>query len=116
MAPPNPQPPAEAEIKTQNPTEAQTPNQIPTETEIETPAEAKVKAGELGSHKLYAITVFGYKKAGMSEEAYHTYISQTHAGHLKALLAREDIVSYTMVSFFFASSPSISPISTAYAG
>ena len=49
-------------------------------------------------HKLYAITIFGYKKEGMSEKDYHDYISNTHAGHLKALLAKNDIVSYTMVS------------------
>lgn len=50
------------------------------------------------SHKLYSVTVFGYKKPGMSEEEYHDYISNTHAGHLKALLAKNDIVYYTMVS------------------
>lgn len=49
-------------------------------------------------HKLYAITIFGYRKPGMDLGDYHTYISQTHAGHLKALLAKNDIVSYTMVS------------------
>lgn len=50
------------------------------------------------SHKLYAMTIFGYKKAGMDEKEYHDYISETHAGHLKALLAKNYIVSYTMVS------------------
>lgn len=50
------------------------------------------------SHKLYAMTIFGYKRAGMDEKEYHDYISETHAGHLKALLAKNDIVSYTMVS------------------
>jgi hypothetical protein len=49
-------------------------------------------------HKFYSITIFGYKKEGMSEKEYHDYISNTHAGHLKALLAKNDIVSYTMVS------------------
>ena len=34
----------------------------------------------------------------MDEKEYHDYISETHAGHLKALLAKNDIVSYTMVS------------------
>jgi hypothetical protein len=50
------------------------------------------------NQKLFAITIFGYKKDSMSEEEYHDYISNTHAGHLKALLAKNDIVSYTMVS------------------
>ena len=56
-------------------------------------------AGQLNPPTLYAITVLGYRKTGMSEEEYHTYISETHAGHLKALLEREGVVSYTMVSF-----------------
>ena len=47
--------------------------------------------------KLYSITIFGYKKAGMDEKEYHDHMSKTHAGHLKALLAQNDIVSYTMV-------------------
>ncbi|KAF2676585.1 hypothetical protein K458DRAFT_447401 [Lentithecium fluviatile CBS 122367] len=46
--------------------------------------------------KLFAITIFGYKKEDMNKEEYHDYISKTHAGHLKALLAKNDIVSYTM--------------------
>ena len=49
------------------------------------------------SHKLYAMTIFGYKKADMDEKDYHDYISETHAGHLKTLLAKNQIVSYTMV-------------------
>lgn len=48
--------------------------------------------------RVYAITIFGYKKEGMDEQEYHNYVSKTHAGHLKALLAQNDIVSYTMVS------------------
>jgi hypothetical protein len=50
------------------------------------------------TQKVYAITIFGYKKEGMDEEEYHEYVSKTHAGHLKELLAQNDIVSYTMVS------------------
>ena len=50
------------------------------------------------SQRLFAITIFAYKKDGMGEEEYHDYISKVHAGHLKALLAKNDIVSYTMVS------------------
>jgi len=52
---------------------------------------------EVQALRLLAVTVHGYKKPGMSGADYHQYISQTHAGHLKALLARNDIVSYTMV-------------------
>ncbi|KAJ5293817.1 hypothetical protein N7508_008638 [Penicillium antarcticum] len=45
---------------------------------------------------MFAFTVFGYRKDGMSEEDYHNYISTVHSAHLKALLAKNDIVSYTM--------------------
>ncbi|KAF2230554.1 hypothetical protein EV356DRAFT_329668 [Viridothelium virens] len=48
------------------------------------------------SRKLYAITIFSCRKEGMEEKDYHDYISKTHAGYLKALLANNDIVSYTM--------------------
>ncbi|KAL2141921.1 hypothetical protein VTI28DRAFT_1806 [Corynascus sepedonium] len=48
------------------------------------------------TQKVYAITIFGYKKEGMDEQEYHDYVSKNHAGHLKALLAQNDIVSYTM--------------------
>lgn len=50
------------------------------------------------TQNVYAITIFGYKKEGMDEQEYHDYVSKNHAGHLKALLAQNDIVSYTMVS------------------
>lgn len=45
----------------------------------------------------YSITIFGYKKEGMDEAAYHEHVSKVHAGHLKALLAKNDILYYTMV-------------------
>ncbi|KAK0718471.1 EthD domain-containing protein [Lasiosphaeria miniovina] len=48
------------------------------------------------SRRLFSITIFGYKKDDMDETEYHDYISNVHAGHLKALLAKNDIVSYTM--------------------
>lgn len=48
--------------------------------------------------KVYSVTIFGYKKPGMDDDEYHKYVSETHSGHLKALLAKNDIVSYTMVS------------------
>ncbi|KIW87579.1 uncharacterized protein Z519_11904 [Cladophialophora bantiana CBS 173.52] len=52
--------------------------------------------GTAETRKLFSITVFGHKRADMSENDYHAYISKTHSGHLKALLAKNDIVSYTM--------------------
>lgn len=49
--------------------------------------------------KAYSLTIFGYKKLGMNEEGYHDHVTNIHAGHLKGLLAKNSIVSYTMVSF-----------------
>lgn len=51
--------------------------------------------------KLFAVTIFAYKKPGMDEDEYHRYISETHAGHLKELLVKNKIVSYTMVRFSY---------------
>lgn len=47
---------------------------------------------------MFSITISATRKPGMSEDAYHTYISETHAGHLKHLLVQKKIVDYTMVS------------------
>ncbi|KAF4982433.1 hypothetical protein FZEAL_1951 [Fusarium zealandicum] len=48
------------------------------------------------SQRLFSVTIFGYRKPGMDEDAYHNYVSQTHAGHLKDLLVKNKIVSYHM--------------------
>ncbi|KAH7150528.1 hypothetical protein B0J13DRAFT_661454 [Dactylonectria estremocensis] len=48
------------------------------------------------TEKLFAVTIFGYKKPGMDEDFYHNYVSQTHANHLKDLLIKNRIVSYHM--------------------
>ena len=61
------------------------------------------------TQKVYAITIFGYKKEGMDEQEYHDYVSKNHAGHLKALLAQNDIVSYTMVSLNPVPTPTHKP-------
>ncbi|KAJ5719799.1 hypothetical protein N7493_007377 [Penicillium malachiteum] len=45
---------------------------------------------------MYAFTILGFKRDDMSEDEYHNYISTVHSAHLKALLAQNDIVSYTM--------------------
>lgn len=50
------------------------------------------------SQNLFGITISAKRKLGMSEDAYHTYISETHASHLKRLLVEKKIVDYTMVS------------------
>lgn len=49
------------------------------------------------SQNLFAVTIFGYKKPGLDEDFYHQYVNETHAGHLKELLAKNKIVSYHMV-------------------
>lgn len=50
------------------------------------------------SQQLFSVTIFGYRKPGMDEDAYHEYVSETHTGHLKELLIKNKIVSYHMVS------------------
>jgi len=55
------------------------------------------------SQRLFAVTISAKRKPGMSEDAYHKYISETHAGHLKNLLVEKKIVDYTMVSFISTS-------------
>lgn len=54
------------------------------------------------SQRLFAVTICAKRKPGMSEDEYHKYISEKHAGHLKDLLVRNKIVDYTMVSPFSA--------------
>ncbi|KAL6353414.1 hypothetical protein LRP88_13906 [Fusarium phalaenopsidis] len=48
------------------------------------------------AHQLFSVTIFGYRKPGMDEDAYHEYVSETHAGHLNELLIKNKIVSYHM--------------------
>jgi hypothetical protein len=47
--------------------------------------------------RLFSVTISAKRKPGMDEAAYHKYISQTHAGHLKNLFVQNKIVDYTMV-------------------
>lgn len=47
--------------------------------------------------KLFALSIFGYRKAGMSEEDYHDYVSQKHAPSLSGLLVKNGIIDYTIV-------------------
>ncbi|KAL8791877.1 MAG: hypothetical protein Q9195_005539 [Heterodermia aff. obscurata] len=48
------------------------------------------------SQRLFAVTISAKRKPGMDEDAYHKYISETHAEHLKHLLVKNSIVDYTM--------------------
>ncbi|KAL8727580.1 MAG: hypothetical protein Q9181_005664 [Wetmoreana brouardii] len=48
------------------------------------------------SQRLFAVTVSAKRRPDMDEDAYHKYISETHAGHLKHLLVKNKIVDYTM--------------------
>ena len=48
--------------------------------------------------KIYALSIFGYRKEGMSEQDYHYYVAERHAPCLKTLLVKNDIVDYTIVS------------------
>ncbi|KAI4148364.1 MAG: hypothetical protein LQ341_001606 [Variospora aurantia] len=48
------------------------------------------------SQRLFAVTISAKRKPGMDEDAYHKYISETHADHLKHLLVKNRILDYTM--------------------
>lgn len=48
----------------------------------------------------FAVTICAYRKPGLDEAEYHRYISETHAAHLKDLLAKNKIIGYTMVRRF----------------
>ncbi|KAK1147825.1 hypothetical protein N8T08_000338 [Aspergillus melleus] len=45
---------------------------------------------------LYACIIFAYRKKGMSEEAYHEYLSTHHATVVKNHIAKFGIVNYTL--------------------
>jgi len=66
------------------------------------------------SQQLFAITISAKRKPGMDEDAYHKYISETHAGHLKHLLVEKKIVDYTMVSLHASPAPCLSLYHTPY--
>ncbi|ERF73794.1 hypothetical protein EPUS_09288 [Endocarpon pusillum Z07020] len=48
------------------------------------------------SQRLFAVTICAKRRPGMDEDAYHKYISETHAGHLKDLLVKNKNVDYTV--------------------
>jgi EthD domain len=57
-----------------------------------------VNMSSASPQKVYALTICGYRKPGMSEEDYHEYVSQRHAPCLKELLFKNGILDYTVVS------------------
>jgi hypothetical protein len=46
---------------------------------------------------MLAWTVCAYRKAGLGEDEFHRYMTETHAPLVRDLLARHGIVRYTMV-------------------
>ncbi|KAJ5196747.1 hypothetical protein N7449_007226 [Penicillium cf. viridicatum] len=48
------------------------------------------------SQRVYALTICAYRKEGMSEGDYHSYLSEHHAKLVKTHLVKAGIVSYTM--------------------
>ena len=46
-----------------------------------------------------AWTVCAYRKPGMSEEDYHTYMSEIHGPLVKGLMAKYGMLSFAMVRF-----------------
>ncbi|KAF1970610.1 hypothetical protein BU23DRAFT_556570 [Bimuria novae-zelandiae CBS 107.79] len=47
--------------------------------------------------RLFQWTVCAYRKPGMSEDDYHTYMSEKHAPLVKGILAKYGIIRFTMV-------------------
>lgn len=56
-----------------------------------------------GKQRAYALTICAYRKPGIDEAAYHQYISEKHASHVKELLVKKKILGYTMVSPIYVS-------------
>ena len=48
--------------------------------------------------KVFALTICAYRKSGMDEEAYHSYMSDVHAKSVNDLMVKNKIVAYSMVS------------------
>jgi hypothetical protein len=56
-----------------------------------------------GKQRVYALNICAYRKPDMDETAYHQYISEKHAPHVKELLIKKKILSYTVVSPIYSS-------------
>lgn len=53
----------------------------------------------MASERLYALTIYGYRKPGMPEDAYHRYLSDHHAVLVRNHLVKLGIVRYTLVGW-----------------
>ena len=56
--------------------------------------------------KAYCLTICGYRKPGMSEEAFEDYIINTHARISKDCLSKNGFLRWTLVGIIFQQSPS----------
>ncbi|GJP88044.1 FAD/NAD(P)-binding domain-containing protein [Aspergillus niger] len=50
----------------------------------------------MASERLYALTIYGYRKPGMPEDEYHRYLSEHHAVLVRNHLVKMGIVRYTL--------------------
>lgn len=53
----------------------------------------------MASERLYALTIYGYRKPGMPEDEYHRYLSEHHAVLVRNHLVKMGIVRYTLVGW-----------------
>lgn len=50
-----------------------------------------------GKSNMLCLTIYSYKKAGLSDEEYRDYMIQTHAPLASKLMEKYGIVAFTMV-------------------